>query len=78
MLFSTLTHSVPTKGEPVSHHLSADPENHFIGNQTSCANSLTNQTHCAQSSLLSQYFFPIHLLNTSLVVIYRKLNSIYF
>ena len=69
MLFSTLTHSVPTKGEPVSHPLSADHENHFIGNQTSCANSLASATHWCANSLDSAYFFPIHLSNTSLVVI---------
>lgn len=69
MLFSTRTHSVPTKGEPVSHHLSAEPENHFIGNQTSCANNFENQTHWCPNSFDSAYLFPIHLSNTSFVVI---------
>ena len=70
ILFSTLTHSVPTKGEPVSHHLNADHENHFIGNQTSCANSLASATHWCPNSFDSAYFFPIHLSNTSFIFLY--------
>ena len=59
------------KGEPVCHHFKAEPENHLIGNQTSCANNFTSAMHWAQSSFDSAYLFPIHLSNTSFVVIYN-------